>query len=156
MLSPKRTKYRKPHRVRHEGIAKGKREISFGEYGLQAIDSAWITNRSIEAARICISKYLKKGGKMWIRIFPHLSKTQKPVEVRMGSGKGAPEKWVAVVRREAILYEVAGIPKEKAQECLYHAASKLPIRCRFVERKVVKKDDNVVVETKNKNKEGAK
>ena len=138
MLVPKKTKYRKPHRVKHEGIAKGKREISFGKYALQAVDSAWITNRSIEAARICISKYLRKGGKMWIRIFPHMAKTQKPAEVRMGSGKGSPEKWVAIVRRDTILYEVEGISEENARACLYRAASKLPVRCRIL----VRKDDN--------------
>ena len=138
MLSPKRIKYRKPHKIKHDGLAKGKKEVSFGEYGLQAIDSAWVSNRSIESARICISKYLRKTGKMWIRIFPHMSKTEKPAEVRMGSGKGSPEKWVAVVRRGCILYEVAGIGKKNSHECLTRAASKLPIRCRIIEKKDLK------------------
>ena len=99
MLVPKRTKYRSPHRIKYEGQAKGGTEVAFGEYGLQAANGAWITNRQIEAARIAMTRYMKRGGQVWIKIFPHQAKTAKPLEVRMGSGKGAPEGWVAVVKR---------------------------------------------------------
>lgn len=131
---PKRTKYRRPHRVSYEGFAKGGTEITFGEYGLKALDGAWITSRQIEASRIAMTRYMKRAGKVWIKIFPHLAKTKKPLEVRMGSGKGAPEEWVAVVKKGAVMFEVAGIPEELAKEALRLAAHKLPIRTKFVKK----------------------
>ena len=114
MLMPKRTKYRRPHRVKYEGKAKGGTEVSFGEYGLQATEGAWITSRQIEAARIAINRRLNRGGQVWIRIFPHLAKTKKPLEVRMGSGK------------------VAGVDEELAREALRLASHKLPIKCKII------------------------
>lgn len=134
MLLPKRTKYRRPHRVKYEGKAKGGTEVNFGEFGLQAQEGAWITNRQIESARIAMTRYMKRGGKVWINIFPHLSLTKKPLEVRMGSGKGAPDSWVAVVKEGRIMFEVAGVSEEVAREALRLAAHKLPIKCKFVKR----------------------
>ena len=130
MLMPKRTKYRRPHRIKYEGKAKGGTEVSFGEYGLQAQEGAWITSRQIEAARIAMNR----GGKVWIRIFPHLAKTKKPLEVRMGSGKGAPEEWVAVVKTGRVMFEVAGVEEEVAREALRLASHKLPIKCKIIGR----------------------
>ncbi len=132
MLLPKRTKYRRPHRVKYEGKAKGGTRVTFGEYGLQAQEGAWISNRQIEAARIAMTRYMKRGGKVWINIFPHLSLTKKPLEVRMGSGKGAPDSWVAVVKEGRIMFEVAGVSEEVAREALRLASHKLPIKCKFV------------------------
>ncbi len=134
MLLPKRTKYRRPHRVKYEGKAKGGTEVNFGEFGLQAQEGAWITNRQIESARIAMTRYMKRGGKVWINIFPHLSLTKKPLEVRMGSGKGAPDSWVAVVKEGRVMFEVAGVSEEVAREALRLAAHKLPIKCKFVKR----------------------
>lgn len=134
MLQPKRVKYRRPHGIKYEGLSKGGNEVSFGEYGLQAVDGAWITARQIESARIVISRYTRKEGKMWIRIFPHLAKTKKPAEVRMGSGKGAPELWVAVVRKNRVMFEIAGVSEETAREALHLAAYKLPCRCRIIKK----------------------
>ena len=135
MLLPKRTKYRRPHRVSYEGHAKGKCAVVFGEYGLQACEGAWITNRQIEAARIAITRYMRRDGKVWINIFPHLAKTAKPLEVRMGSGKGAPEGWVAVVKPGRVMFEVAGVSEEIAREAFRLASHKLPIKCKIVTRK---------------------
>ena len=135
MLLPKRVKYRRPHKVSYEGKAKGNTELSFGQYGLQAVEGAWITNRQIEAARICLARYTKRQGKIWIRIFPHLSMSKKPLEVRMGAGKGAPDHWVAVVKNGTILFEMAEIPEEAAREALRLASQKLPIKCKIVTRK---------------------
>lgn len=132
MLMPKRTKYRRPHRVKYEGKAKGGTKVSFGEYGLQATEGAWITSRQIEAARIAINRRMNRGGKVWIRIFPHLAKTKKPLEVRMGSGKGSPEEWVAVVKTGRVLFEVAGVSEELAREALRLASHKLPIKCKII------------------------
>ena len=129
---PKRTKYRRPHRISYEGKAKGGTTIAFGEFGLQAQSGAWVTNRQIEAARIAMTRYMKRYGKVWIRIFPHLAKTAKPLEVRMGSGKGAPDGWVAVVKEGKIMFEVAGVPEEVAREALRLAAHKLPVKTKFV------------------------
>ena len=126
MLLPKRVKYRRPHKVSYEGKAKGNTELSFGEFGLQATEGAWVTNRQIEAARICLARYTKRQGKIWIRIFPHLSKTKRPLGVRMGSGKGAPDSWVAVVKPGVIMFEMAGIPEADAREALRLAGNKLP------------------------------
>ena len=132
MLQPKRVKYRRPHIIRYEGHAKGGTEISFGEFGLQALEGAWITTRQIEAARIVLARYTKRGGQIWIRIFPHLAKTKKPAEVRMGSGKGSPEDWVAVVQEGRIMFEIGGVAPEVAREALRLAAYKLPIKCKVV------------------------
>jgi large subunit ribosomal protein L16 len=134
MLQPKRTKYRRPHIIKYEGHCKGGATVAFGEFGLQALEGAWVTTRQIEAARIVISRYTKKGGKVIIRIFPHLAKTKKPAEVRMGSGKGSPEDWVAVVRKGAIMFEVKGIAEEDAREALHLASYKLPIKCKVVKK----------------------
>lgn len=134
MLQPKRTKYRKPHKVSYEGKAKGNTYIAFGEYGIMASEGAWIDARQIEAARIAISKRLGKTGKMWIRIFPHMSLTKKPLEVRMGSGKGAPDKWVAIVKQGTIMFEVSGISEEAARSGLRAAGNKLPIKWKIVKR----------------------
>ena len=132
MLQPKRVKYRRPHIIRYEGHAKGGTEISFGEFGLQALEGAWITTRQIEAARIVLARYTKRGGQIWIRIFPHLAKTKKPAEVRMGSGKGSPEDWVAVVQKGRVMFEIGGVEAEVAREALRLAAYKLPIKCKVV------------------------
>lgn len=134
MLQPKRTKYRKPHKVSYEGKAKGNTYVAFGTYGIMAVEGAWIDARQIEAARIAISKRLGKTGKMWIRIFPHMSLTKKPLEVRMGSGKGAPDKWVAVVKQGTIMFEVSGIPEETARNGLRAAGNKLPIKWKIVKK----------------------
>ena len=134
MLLPKRTKYRRPHRVSYEGHAKGKCAVVFGEYGLQACEGAWITNRQIEAARIAITRYMRRDGKVWINIFPHLAKTAKPLEVRMGSGKGAPSSWVAVVKEGKVMFEVGGVSEEIAREALRLAMHKLPIKTKFVKK----------------------
>ena len=138
MLEPKRTKYRKPHRVSYEGKAKGNKYVAFGEWGLMATSGAWISNRQIEAARIAISKALGKTGKMWIRIFPHMSLTKKPLEVRMGSGKGSPEKWVAVVKEGTIMFEIAGVSDEAVKTAFKNAGNKLSVNW-----KIVKKGDVV-------------
>ena len=131
---PKRTKYRRPHRVSYEGRTKGGDKVSFGEFGLVATEGAWITSRQIEAARIAINRYMNRGGKVWIRIFPHLAKTKKPLEVRMGSGKGSPEEWVAVVKTGRVLFEVAGLDEATLREALRLASHKLPIKCKFVKK----------------------
>ena len=134
MLQPKRVKYRRPHIIRYEGHAKGDTKLSSGEYGLQALEGAWITTRQIEAARIVLARYTKRGGQIWIKIFPHLAKTKKPAEVRMGSGKGSPEEWVAVVKTGRVMFEIGGIDGEIAMEALRLAAYKLPIKCRVVKK----------------------
>ncbi|QDI91499.1 50S ribosomal protein L16 [Salicibibacter halophilus] len=134
MLMPKRVKYRRQMRGRMRGRAKGGTEITFGEYGLQAIEPAWVSNRQIEAARIAMTRYMKRGGKVWIKIFPDKPYTAKPLEVRMGSGKGAPEGWVAVVKPGRIMFEIAGVDEEVAREALRLASHKLPIKCKFVKR----------------------
>lgn len=134
MLLPKRTKYRRPHKVKHDGTAKGGTTVAFGEFGLQALTSEWVTNRQIESARIAMTRYMKRWGKVWIRIFPHMAKTKKPLEVRMGSGKGAPEAWVAVVRKGTIMFEVAEVDEATAREALRLAMHKLPVKCKIVKR----------------------
>jgi len=134
MLMPKRTKYRRPHRVKYEGHTKGGDKVSFGEYGLVALEGAWITSRQIEAGRIAINRHMKRGGKLWIRIFPHLAKTKKPLEVRMGSGKGSPEEWVAVVKEGRVMFEVAEVSEDVAREALRLAANKLPVRCKIIKK----------------------
>lgn len=134
MLMPKRVKYRKQQRGRMKGQASRGNEIFYGEYGLMALEPAWITDRQIEAARVALTRYMKRGGKVWIRIFPDKPFTKKPAETRMGSGKGNPEYWVAVVKPGRILFEVAGVPEEVAQEALRLASTKLPIKTKFVKR----------------------
>ena len=134
MLMPKRTKYRKPHRLSYEGKAKGNTELHFGTYGLMAKEGAWITGRQIEAARIAMTRYMKRGGKVWINIFPHLAITKQPLETRMGKGKGNVEDWVAVVKEGKIMFEIADVSEEVAREALRLAGHKLPIKCKFVKK----------------------
>lgn len=137
MLMPKRVKYRKQHRSHLNGKAKGGTEVAFGDYGLKAVEPAWITSRQIESARIAMTRYMKRGGKVWIKIFPDKPYTKKPLEVRMGSGKGAPEGWVAVVKPGKVLFEVGGVSEETAREALRLAAHKLPIKTKFVKREEI-------------------
>jgi len=134
MLSPRRVKHRKQHRGNMRGLAKGGFDVNFGEFGLQATTHGWITNRQIEAARIAMTRYMKRGGKVWINIFPHKAYTKKPAETRMGSGKGSPEGWVAVVKPGRVMFEVSGVSEEVAREAMRLAAHKLPVKCRFVTR----------------------
>jgi large subunit ribosomal protein L16 len=134
MLMPRRTKHRKAHRGRREGLSRGHTELHFGEYGLKALEPAWITNRQIEAARIAMNRRIKRGGKIWINLFPHLPVTKKPAETRMGSGKGSPETWVAVVKPGMIMFEMSGVGEPLAREAMRLAAMKLPVRCKFVTR----------------------
>jgi large subunit ribosomal protein L16 len=137
MLVPKRVKYRKQQRGRRSGIATRGSALAFGQYGLKSLEAAWITNRQIEAARRAMTRYVKRGGKVWIRIFPDKPITAKPAETRMGKGKGAPEGWVAVIKPGRILYEMEGITEAEAKEAMRLAAMKLPIATRFVSRKAV-------------------
>jgi large subunit ribosomal protein L16 len=134
MLMPKRVKFRKQQRGRMNGKAYRGSSVTFGEYGLMSLDPAWVTNRQIEAARVAITRSIKRGGKMWIRVFPDKPVTKKPAETRMGKGKGAPEFWVAVVKPGRIMFELEGIPRAAAQEAMKLGASKLSVRTRFVER----------------------
>ncbi|MBC2709711.1 MAG: 50S ribosomal protein L16 [Desulfosarcina sp.] len=134
MLSPKKVKYRKSQKGRMKGVAYRGSDLNFGEFGLQATDCGKISSKQIEAARIAMTRYVKRGGKIWIRIFPDKPFTKKPAEVRMGKGKGAPEGWVAVIRPGRVLYEMTGVSREMAKEALRLAAHKLPIKTRFVER----------------------
>lgn len=134
MLVPKRVKYRRPHRGHMRGEAKGGKTVTFGEFGLQAIDSHWITNRQIEAARTAMTRYMKRGGKVWIKIYPHLSYTSKGVGVRMGNGKGTPEGWVAPVKRGTVMFEVGGVSEDVAREALRLASNKLPVRTKILTR----------------------
>lgn len=136
MLMPNRVKHRKVHRGKMRGRTKGGGTIAYGEYGLQAVEASWITSRQIEAARVAMTRSIKRGGQVWIRIFPHKPVTQKPAETRMGSGKGSPEYWVAVVKPGRIMFEIAGVTEEVAKEALRLAAHKLPIRTKFVKRDV--------------------
>lgn len=135
MLIPKRVKYRRPHRVYYKGRkAKGGTEIAFGEFGLLATEGCWLTNHQIEAARIAITRHMNRQGQVWIKVFPRLSKTKKPLAVRMGSGKGAPETWVAVVKEGLILFEVAGVAEDVAREALRLASHKLPCSTKIVKK----------------------
>ncbi len=134
MLQPSRYKYRRKQRGRMKGIASRGNTVAFGEYGLSALEPAWISNRQIEAARIALTRYMKRGGKVWIRIFPDMPYTKKPAETRMGKGKGMPEYWVAVVKPGRIMFEVAGVREEVAREALRLASHKLPIKTKFVKR----------------------
>ena len=132
MLMPKRVKHRKEQRGRMRGMAKGGSKLSFGEYGLQSVEPGWVTSRQIEAARIALTRYIKRGGKVWINIFPHKPVTKKPAETRMGSGKGVPDHWVAVVKPGKIMFELAGVSSEIAQEAMRLASHKLAIKTKFI------------------------
>jgi large subunit ribosomal protein L16 len=134
MLMPKKVKYRKAHRGRRKGVSKGGTYIAFGDFALQALEPGWVTARQIEAARIAISRHVKRGGKVWIRVFPDKPVTKKPLETRMGKGKGNPEEWVAVVKPARILYELEGVPREVAEEAMRLAAHKFGIKTRFITR----------------------
>jgi large subunit ribosomal protein L16 len=132
MLMPRKVRHRKVQRGRLRGQATGGTRLAFGEYGIQAIDPGWLTNRQIEAARIAMTRYIKRGGKVWINIFPDKPVTQKPAETRMGSGKGSPEGWVAVVKPGRVMFELAGVPEPLAREAMRLASHKLPVRAKFV------------------------
>jgi large subunit ribosomal protein L16 len=134
VLMPKRVKHRKVMRGRMRGNAKGGHQVTFGEYGLKALDRGWITNRQIEAARVAMTRKIKRGGKVWINVFPDKPFTKKPAETRMGSGKGNPEGWVAVVKPGRVMFELAGVPEELAREAIRLAGHKLPIKTKFVKR----------------------
>lgn len=132
MLLPKRVKYRRVQRGRLKGVAHRGTKVNYGDFGLQALEPAWITSNQIEAARIAMTRYIKRGGKVWIKIFPDKPITEKPAETRMGSGKGSPEYWVAVVKPGRVMFEIAGVPEDVAREAMRLAANKLPIKCKFV------------------------
>jgi large subunit ribosomal protein L16 len=132
MLLPKRVKHRKVQRGRMKGTAKGGTKLSFGEYGLQALESGWLTSRQVEAARVALTRHIKRGGKVWINVFPHKPVTKKPAETRMGGGKGAPEDWVVVVKPGKVLFEISGVSMEVAKEAIKLAANKLSIKAKFV------------------------
>ncbi len=134
MLMPKRVKHRKQHRGRMRGQAKGGTEVRFGDFGLLALEPGWITNRQIEAARVAMTRHIRRGGKVWINIFPDKPFTKKPAETRMGSGKGNPEGWVAVVKPGRVMFELSGVPEPLAREAISRAAHKLPIKTKFVIR----------------------
>ena len=134
MLLPKRVKYRRVHRGRMTGPATRGNKVSYGDFGLQALEPAWITSNQIEAARIAMTRYIKRGGQVWIKIFPDKPVTKKPAGTRMGSGKGAPEYWVAVVKPGRVMFEIAGVPEETAREAMRLAMHKLPIKCKFISK----------------------
>ena len=134
MLQPKRVKYRRPHGIKYEGLSKAGNDVSFGEFGLQAVEGNWVSDRQIESARVVLNNYTKRAGKIWIRIFPHLAKTKKPAEVRMGSGKWNPEFWVAVVKKNRVMFEIGGVPDDVAQEALRLAAYKLPLKTKIIRK----------------------
>ena len=134
MLSPKRVKHRKQHRGRMRGYSKGGTQVSFGEYGLKALDRGWITNRQIEAARVAMTRKIKRGGKVWINVFPDKPYTKKPAETRMGKGKGSPEAWVAVIKPGRVMFELSGVPEPLAKEALRLAGTKISLKTKFVKR----------------------
>ena len=134
MLLPKKTKFRKMHRGRRAGLSKGQTTVHFGDFGLKSLEAGWITNRQIEAARIAMTRKIKRGGKVWINVFPDKPFTKKPAETRMGKGKGSPEGWVAVVKPGRVMFELAGVPEPLAKEALRLAAQKLPLKSKFVPR----------------------
>ncbi len=134
MLLPRRTKFRKQQRGRRRGYAKGQTTVQFGDYGIKALDNGWVTNRQIEAARIAMTRKIKRGGKVWINVFPDKPVSQKPAETRMGSGKGSPEHWVAVVKPGRVMFELAGVAEPLAKEALQLASQKLPVRTKIVKR----------------------
>ena len=132
---PKRTKYRRPHILKYEGHTKGGAEVNFGQWGLQATEGGWISDKQIEAARVCMARYTRRAGQVWIRIFPQLCKTKRPIGLRMGSGKGSPDSWVAVVKEGRVMFEIGGIDEAMARKALSLASYKLPVGCKIVERK---------------------
>jgi large subunit ribosomal protein L16 len=134
MLMPKRTKYRRPHRLSYEGKSKAGREVVFGDYGLVALQGGYVSSNQIEAARVAMTRYMNRGGQVWIKIFPQLAITKKPLEVRMGSGKGAPEGWVAVVQKGRVMFEIGGVDEATAREALRLGMNKLPIKAKFVKK----------------------
>ena len=134
MLMPRKTKHRKQFRGRRAGLAKGQTEVQYGDYGIKALETGWVTNRQIEAARIAMTRKIRRGGKVWINLFPDKPFTKKPAETRMGSGKGSPEGWVAVVKPGRVMFELSGVPEPHAKEALRLAAQKLPIKAKFVKR----------------------
>ena len=134
MLLPKKTKFRKYHRGRMRGTAKGQTAVQFGDFGIKALEPGWVTNRQIEAARIAMTRKIKRGGKVWINVFPDKSVTKKPAETRMGSGKGSPEGWVAVIKPGRVMFELAGVPEPLAKDALRLAGMKLPVKTKFVKR----------------------
>jgi large subunit ribosomal protein L16 len=136
VLLPRRTKFRKQQRGRRTGLAKGQQRVHFGDYGLKALEAGWVTNRQIEAARIAMTRKIKRGGKVWINVFPDKPVSQKPAETRMGSGKGSPEHWVAVVKPGRVMFELAGVPEPLAKEAMRLAGMKLPVKTKFVKREV--------------------
>ncbi len=136
MLMPKRVKRRRQFRGRMKGVAHKGNTVAYGEYGLMAMDPAWVTSNQIEAARVAMTRFVKRGGKVWVDIFPHKPVTKKPAETRMGSGKGSPEYWVAVVKPGRVMFEMAGITEEQAREALRLASHKLPVKCKFVKKEV--------------------
>ena len=141
-LMPKRTKYRKPHRLTYDGKAKGNLTLQFGDYGLQAKEGGYVSARQSEAARIAMTRYMKRGGKVWINIFPHLARTQKPLETRQGKGKGNVSEWVAVVKTGKIMFEIAGVSEDVAREALRLASHKLSVKTKFVMRESEVKDES--------------
>ena len=134
MLLPKKTKFRKHHRGRRRGVTKGQSTVHFGDYGIKALEACWVTNRQIEAARIAMTRKIKRGGKVWINIFPDKPFTKKPAETRMGKGKGSPEGWVAVIKPGRVMFELAGVPEPLAKEALRLAGQKLPVKTKIVKR----------------------
>ena len=134
MLLPRRTKFRKVHRGRRAGFSRGQTSVQFGDFGIKALEDGWVTNRQIEAARIAMTRKIRRGGKVWINVFPDKSFTKKPAETRMGSGKGSPEGWVAVVKPGRVMFELAGVSEELAREALRLAGQKLPVKTKFVRR----------------------
>ena len=134
MLMPRKTKHRKQFRGRRAGHAKGQLDVQYGDFGIKSLDNGWVTNRQIEAARIAMTRKIRRGGKVWINLFPDKPFTKKPAETRMGSGKGSPERWVAVVKPGRVMFELSGVPEPLAREALRLAAQKLPVRTRFVKR----------------------
>ena len=134
MLIPRKVKFRKQHHPKRTGMAKGGTQLTFGDYGIQAVEGAYVTNRQIESARIAMTRHMKRGGKVWINIFPDRPLTKKPAETRMGSGKGSPEWWVANIKPGRVLFEVAGVPEDVAREALRLAIHKLPMKARFITR----------------------
>ena len=134
MLMPKRTKYRRPHRLSYEGKSKAGREVVFGDYGLVAMEGGYVSSNQIEAARVAMTRYMNRGGKVWIKIFPQMARTKKPLEVRMGSGKGAPEGWVAVVQKGRVMFEIGGVDEATAREALRLGMNKLPVKAKFIKK----------------------
>lgn len=143
MLMPKRTKYRKSHRVSYDGKAKGNTELHFCDYGLEALEGGWISARQIEAARIAMTRYMKRGGKVFINIFPHMPRTKKPLETRQGKGKGSVDEWVAVVKKGKIMFEISGVEEAVAREALRLASHKLSVKTKFVKKEEVKDGDSL-------------